>query len=139
MQWSAKSFGSCQSGAWVGQQGAAETSEDTSTLVHEQRGKRGKQGGLGQGGRAKEEKKRKVVSLDGILHLVPLPSPTAPSSFSVSTTAHWWWDWSLVSRVWVCFPNEHWFVFIVFCVCFFVLFFKYMICTYLYVFICCSP
>lgn len=71
---------------------------------------------------------------------MPLPSPTAPSSFSVSTTAHWWRDWSLVSRVWVCFPNAHWFVFIVFYDFFcFALLFKYMICTYLYVIYTLSP
>lgn len=83
----------------------------------------------------------------GELNLVPLPSPTAPSSASVLTPAHWRWEWSLVSRIWVRFPNVHWFVFIVgwlcfffFCVwfCLFVIF-KYTICTYLYLFICRSP
>lgn len=54
-----------------------------------------------------------MASPVGELNLVPLPSPTAPSSASVLTPAHWQWEWSLVSRIWVRFPNVHWFVFIV--------------------------
>lgn len=54
MQWSVKSFGSCQSGTRVGWQGAAETSEDTSTQSVSR-----DESGVSQEGRGREEGQKK--------------------------------------------------------------------------------
>lgn len=56
MQWSAKSFGSCQSGTRVGWQGAVETSEETSTQSVSREGSRVSWEGWGREGGQKKKK-----------------------------------------------------------------------------------
>lgn len=74
MQWSAKSFGSCQSGTRVGWQGAAETSEDTSTQSVSRKGSRVSQEGPGREEGQKKKKEGVSSGQDAPSHASPFPN-----------------------------------------------------------------